>query len=140
MKIEKLTEDHLTRIRLCVAHLWFKDHMGPDWRREVLAAGPGYAAIFGEDVVAIAGVCDMGHGRAQAWCLMGDGAGRHMTLITRAVRRFFRLSGFRRIEAIVKTQFAPGHRWMRLLGFTCEAPNLAKYFADDDGVLYARIC
>lgn len=78
--------------------------------------------------------------RAEAWALFRPGHREHFYTLHKEVKRFLDSCPFRRIEAIVEFEFENGHRWIRALGFTLEAPRLKLYFPDGkDASLYALI-
>lgn len=119
-----------------------------------LLADPGYAAalarpglawtaLAGGTPVGCAGFLDQGGGRWLAWALIGrDMPRRGWLAATRAVQlRIDRLRarGARRLEAVVHVAFAPGHRWVELLGFRLEGIMRAYDPEGADCALYARI-
>jgi len=77
---------------------------------------------------------------AQAWSYLGTGRPHRFLWIHRCVLQFLNACGFARVEILVRTDFAAGHRWARMLGFELEAPRLRLYGPDRlDYSLYARI-
>jgi RimJ/RimL family protein N-acetyltransferase len=70
--------------------------------------------------IACAGFQECWEGRAIAWAILGETAGRHMRALTRAVRRALERHPAERIEAQALVGFAPAMRWARLLGFVPE--------------------
>lgn len=106
-----------------------------------LEAVQSFSAI-GDDgaPIACAGVIEVGPGRAMAWSYLGAVVGREFLLVHRAVNRFLDLAPYRRIEATTDAEFEEGHRWLKLLGFECEAPRMKAYTIDGrDAALYARV-
>lgn len=106
-----------------------------------LEAEVSFTAL-GEDGVPIAcaGIIEVGPGRAMVWSYLGALIGREFLLIHRAVKRFIDLAQYRRIEATTDVEFAEGHRWLRMLGFECEAPKMKSYTIDGrDAALYAKV-
>lgn len=97
----------------------------------MLRAGPAFTALHGETVLACAGVVEVWAGRALAWALIAEDAGRHMLGIHRAVSGFLMQAPYRRIEATVDEGFEAGHRWLRLMGFVLETPNGMRGFNPD---------
>jgi len=79
--------------------------------------------------------------RALVWAVLARSAGRHMTALTRFVRRLVDGLPHRRVEAEVDAEFAPGHRWLEMLGFQCETPiSLRSYNAHGgDSCLYSKV-
>jgi hypothetical protein len=91
------------------------------WAEQVSAAGPCWTALADAQPIACAGFQDCWEGRAIAWAILADQAGRHMPALTRAVRRALASHPAERIEAQALVGFAPAARWARLLGFVPEA-------------------
>jgi RimJ/RimL family protein N-acetyltransferase len=90
------------------------------WAEQVSEAGPCWTAIVDGQPIACAGFQDCWEGRAIAWAILGETAGRHMAALTRAVRRALAAHPAERIEAQALVGFAPALRWARLLGFAPE--------------------
>lgn len=103
--------------------------------------GPHAFSIFNEDkCVFCGGVAEIWPGRAQAWSVMAQDAGKIMARITRSTRRLMDLVPWRRIEITVDCEFPQGHRWARLLGFHLECERMTAYTPDGrDAALYARV-
>lgn len=59
-------------------------------------------------------------GQALAWSQLGTHLGALMVPFTRRVRLEFNRAGLERIEAVVQSGHAEGHRWCRLLGMARE--------------------
>lgn len=83
--------------------------------------GLAWTAEVDGGVVACGGLLPQWENRALAWMLIGENAGPHFAGIHRHVRQFLARSPYRRIEAHVDVGFAPGARWMKMLGFELEA-------------------
>lgn len=91
-------------------------------------------------VVAVGGIADLCPGRAMMWSYMGLTAGKHMVSITKVARRLIDTVTVARLEADVDVDFAPGHRWLKMLGFELETPRMRKYRPDGgDMAKYVRI-
>jgi RimJ/RimL family protein N-acetyltransferase len=103
-----------------------QQHLGPalrahGWAEQVSEAGPCWTALIDGEPIACAGFQECWEGRAIAWAILGETAGRHMAALTRAVRRALAAYPAERIEAQALADFAPALRWARLLGFMPEA-------------------
>ena len=112
-----------------------------EYGRKVLAACQA-ATITDDDgtPVAIVGVVVVHPGRAQVWTMLAQNAGQHMLGLTRAIKKLLKgFADYDRVEATVRTDFAPGHRWARLVGFERECTM--RCFGPDgqDYDLYARV-
>ena len=101
------------------------------------AAHPSWTARIQGEVVAVAGVFPVWPGRKQLWSVISSeiGAGG-MFVLTKAVKRGLLMLGPGRIEAHVREGFAPGIRWMNLLGFACETPEPMRKFLPDGAGAY----
>lgn len=105
----------------------------------IAAAGFCYSAEIDGQLVACAGVADIGFNTGQLWAFVGAGAGRHMVVLDRAVRRLLSLRSFRRIQASTEADFKQGCRWLEMLDFQSEG-LMRKYGPDGaDHIRYARI-
>lgn len=92
--------------------------------RALKSQGSAWAVIsLGGEVLALAGVAEQWEGRGLAWCLLAEGAGRHMVGLTRLVGRYLGALDYRRLEMYVDAQFGAGCRWAEILGFKNETPE-----------------
>lgn len=83
---------------------------------ELAAAGMAYSGVVDGVVIGCAGCAMIWPGRFVAWALLSGATGKHMVVITKAVRRALQtVEG--RIETIVSSEFKAGHRWVSMLGF-----------------------
>jgi RimJ/RimL family protein N-acetyltransferase len=122
MRIVPYAPHHLHRLAL-QPH---QQHLGPllrenGWAEEVVESGPCWTAFADGEPIACAGLHECWEGRAVAWALLSEAAGRHMHALTRLVRRALEMHPASRIEAHAQLDFVPALRWARLLGFTPEA-------------------
>lgn len=105
-----------------------------------LAKGFAFSAWEKERVIGCAGILELWHDRAAAWCLMSAACGKYMLEITRTVREALDLHPARRIEMTVFADFPAGIRWARMLGFEAETPKPMRCYAQGkDAYLFARV-
>lgn len=72
------------------------------------------------------GTLEQWPGRHMAWAYLGKVTARHMLAATReAYKCVRRVAG--RVEMTVRSDFEPGHRWAKMLGFVVETPRLVRY-------------
>lgn len=91
-------------------------------------------------VLFVGGIIPFWQGRGECWAMFNENVEKYMLQITRAVRRYFELSPYTRIESTVELGFNHGHRWNKLLGLKLEAPIMEKYWPDGtDCSLYSRV-
>ena len=107
--------------------------------RETARAGDAWTALVGDVPMGCGGLLELWEGRAMAWSMLSQDCGPYMLHIVRAIRKKLDRETFRRIEMYVRTDFGPGCRLARLLGFEIEGK--ASKFLDDgrDAFIYARI-
>lgn len=110
----------------------------PSYGRDLQSSGPGFTLTDGETVLVCAGLVRVWEDRAQAWSLLGAGAGRHMVTIYRGMSSFLAMQKVARIEATVDTDFEAGHRLARMLGFVREG-TMRAYNNGRDADLYSRV-
>lgn len=96
----------------------------PGYARQLEKAGPAHTAMRDGKVLACIGLMEQWPGRATAWAIMAQEiGGADYLAIHRAVLRFVKLIGYRRIDATVAANFPNAIRWAKLLGFKCETPE-----------------
>lgn len=138
--IVPMTVEHLGQLELQPSQAWFTPIASdPAYARMLLAGGPAYALVDGDEVLACAGLSVQWEGRAVGWALVSGNAGRRMVELHKAVRRALELHPFRRVETTVYAGFDAGHRWARMLGFEREGCMRAFAPGGEDCDLYARV-
>lgn len=90
---------------------------GSDLPEKIAEGGPGWTAIADGKIIGCAGFREEWTGRSSCWATLSDHAGKHMTALTRAVRKALNDHPAERIETTVLDGFEPGLRWVRMLGF-----------------------
>jgi len=99
-----------------------------------------YTAMDGDEVLACAGAIEMAPGRAVAWAYLSEDVGSRLTTVTKAVRRFLKMTTYRRIEMDVDCEFKQAHRWAMMLGFEMECDRRRSFTPDGrDCALYAMV-
>ena len=103
--------------------------------------GTALAAIQDGRVLCVGGLIPIGPRIGHLWAVLSAEAGQHMLSLHRATRRFLSCQIAPRIEATVEMGFAPGCRWLTLLGFECETPNGMRGFGEDGGtyLLFSKV-
>jgi hypothetical protein len=90
--------------------------------------------------VFVGGLYELWPNRALVWSFISRDSGKHFVAIHRGVQKFLSMQPYTRLEAECDCGFAPGHRWLKMLGFKCEAERMRKYRVDGgDSSLYARV-
>lgn len=142
MIVTAFRPEHLKALQLQPSQAAFSlEIVKPGYAEMLQEGGPAFTAKDGDNVIACAGVAEVWTGRAMAWALISEQAGRHFLGIHRAVDGFLKQAQYRRIEATVDDGFDQAHRWMRMLGFQCETPDGMPGFLPDGGrsFLYAKV-
>jgi hypothetical protein len=141
MRVAKLKEEDLYWLREQPRQKHLAEILD-DRQVKVCAAAEYSYTVFSEDgrVMMCGGLVPYWNGRAGAWATFNKDCRREFIGIHRVVERFFKIAPFRRIEAPVDVDFEPGHRWVKALGFTLEAPLMKKFLPNGvDCSLYARV-
>ena len=106
---------------------------------QIISAGPTLSAVVDDRVIACAGIASPGLGIGTLWAVVAKDAGPYFIRLDRCVRRFLEIPKLRRIEASSEVDFAPGCRWLELLGFQSEG-IMRKYGPNgEDHMRYARV-
>ena len=94
---------------------------------DLTGGGFAYAMVEQDQVIATAGIADLGLGRAEAWAEISREASPHSFRLTRAVRRSLATAPWLRIEAHVDKADERARRWIEVLGFRfeCNQPCFA---------------
>jgi hypothetical protein len=139
MKIEIFLKEHIEKMAIQERQKGL-EYLETDEHFKWLEGNHSYSVIDGEEVLLCAGVVEMSEGRGVAWAYLSSDIGTRMTYVTRAVKRFLKLSPLRRIEMHVDCGFDAAHRWARMLGFEMECERMRSFTPDNrDCALYAMV-
>jgi hypothetical protein len=100
--------------------------------------GPALSAFDGERILICGGIQEIYPQHGVVWGLLAQNAGRYMTAIHYGVSRFIGARAWRRLEASVEKGFAPGCRWLELLGFRFEGEMPAYGMRGETHLRYGR--
>lgn len=140
MIVESLKAEHLASLILQPAQAAWLDNMTTDQFEALAATDAAWTVVDGAgQVLMCAGVIETGVSRGEAWALLSRDCGPAMSAVTRAVRRYLTTAPYRRIEAVVATDFAPGRRWAKMLGFRFEGLMTAYLDDGSDAERWARV-
>lgn len=140
MIVRAFRPDDLKAMRLQPAQAWLARTIEqPGYLRRVQAS-ESYSAENDRGLLLIGSLFTIWPGRMELCALLSELVGpSELVSLHRGVRRF--LSEARgRVEATVDGAFPEGHRWMEMLGFTCETPDGMRGYLPNGGTsfLYAR--
>lgn len=123
MIVEPLTVEHVADLQGRVQPLQAAafQQATPSYFADLAKAGPAFAAIDGGRVVAIAGLSDMGGGRAMAWCFLAGDLRRVMVALVRTIRRYLDGCEYGRVELVTAPGFPGAADFARTLGFRFES-------------------
>lgn len=105
---------------------------------KALCNGTAYSLVKDGRVVMSGGWVPLGGGRFLGAILFAKDAGKHMVEIVRFWRDFLSTFEYNRLEAVSACDLIPAHKFLRLIGFECEAPRMRKFHGDKDYALFAR--
>lgn len=140
IRIARMKPEHVAAFQLQPRQAMLAGNLSdPAYVEAIVRAGNAYAALLDGRPVAFAGCMEMWPGRALLWSMIGADAGPHMRTLVRAAEGYLKAAPWRRIEAVVASDFPQGHRLVRMLGFEREGRMRAYCPGGFDHDLYARI-
>lgn len=142
MRIVPFKPEHIDRMReQGIQPSQAMDMLGknPEYAAELAKAGIACSAVEGDRIIICSGVVTLWEGRGLAWALFPGDLGALFIGAHRAVKRFLDDCKLRRIEADIRTDFEPAHRWIKMLGFQRECTRRAYCPLGNDYDLYARV-
>lgn len=121
--VEPFREDHLDGVP------WIEERYARIFGREralrEYARHPGFSGFCNGRFVGAAGIVSPYPGLGEAWAIAGPLVATHRAFFHRSIARMLRplaqAMRVRRLQALVRQEFATSHRWMRALGFKPEA-------------------
>lgn len=139
MRIVPLKRWHLDNIEMQDAQDYVARWLTPEIKN-VMENTCAFAAMDGERVLGCAGVIEMWEGRGAVWSMLGKDLGKQFIGVHRAVKSFLDNSRFRRLEATVDVGHEEGERWIKMLGFTLETPDMPLYLPNGgNAAMYVRL-
>jgi len=140
IKLVKFKAEHVRELIPLSAVNALCGHLRDDQLAALEKSDHSFTGMVDGKVIGCAGVIRYWEGRGEAWALFDPKIGRRLFVeIRQIVGRFFEVSPYRRIEAVVVADFKPGRKFVESLGFRLEAPCLKGYFPEgQDAALYAR--
>lgn len=141
MRIVDFEPWHLLALDVQPAQIGFEAAPDMELARELADAGPSWTGTDGRQVLFCGGMRRAGWpGQAMGWTLISAAIGPFgMLALTRRTLLEHARSGFRRIETLVRTDHAEGHRWAEQLGMTREGTMRAWGPAGVDHDIYAKV-
>lgn len=113
--------------------------MPAQYARLLRPAGPCCSVFVTGEVILCGGIVTTDAFNGIAWCVLSKHAAPHLLALHRAVTRFLGMQRLRRIEASVLSGFAPGIRWVELLGFEHEGSMRGYGPAGETYERYAKV-
>lgn len=98
-----------------------------------------YSLVQGDKVIACLGVIEWWEGRAEGWMFIGPHSLGELCYLYRAVRRFFETCPYRRVEAVVRSDFPEAQDWVKSFGFQFEGHLTAYSPEGEDMMMFAKI-
>lgn len=141
IEVLRFKAEHMAYMKEQEATAYLKKYTTPEQDKllETALSNTIVSKIDGR-VLFCGGVVEYWPGRGEAWAIFDQNVKKEFVYIHSAVKRFFDICPVKRIEAAVDVGFEAGHRWIKTLGFTLEAPILKSYRPEGTDVsLYARV-
>lgn len=140
MKVIPFNHEHMSVIRLQERNKGFDVFDTVELFKE-LEMFESFTAIEEDGtILGCAGVVKMNINRAIAWSYLSEESKHKMFALTKAVKRFFEICGYNRIEMHVDCDFKEAHHWARMLGFEMECERMRQFSPDGrDCALYAKV-
>lgn len=136
MDIVRFEPHHAREIQGVEAATYLAGRYPPGVLETYAAAPIAFTALSSTGVPAAAGgIVPIGDDQGEAWAIVGEAARPLVVPIIRMMSHFLDQTTFRRIQAVVKSDFGPGHRLLKALGFRVESSLIQ----DLDCALYARV-
>lgn len=139
MEVVPFKAQHFWSLPVQPAQEYVMDYVAPG---EIagLEKQASFSCVDGGDVFMCYGWVPVYATRAMLWAYISKDAGPKFASLHRIALDLINRLQFRRLEMEVDHGFEQGHRWAKMLGFTCEAPLLKGFRLDGgDSSLYARV-
>lgn len=124
IEIVKFNAMHLPYVDLIDQQAHMADLFNSEEYQHLLHCGYAYTALANGHVICCAGVFPIAPHIGRAWALMGKRSADHMIDITRNCLHLFDTIPVPRIETMVCRDYEKGHRWVRMMGFVNETPDI----------------
>jgi len=140
MQVVPYKAEHMDQLDMQEAQQYLAVYLDARLRKS-LEGDFSFTLLDGDEVLCCAGIVEQWQNRGMVWAYIANGIGPgRFTVLHQHAKRLLDIAPFDRIEAAVDDGFEEGHRWVRALGFTLEAPLMRRYRPDGgDSALYARV-
>jgi len=140
MKVIPFKAEHLAQLQIQPGQRDTLSYVTAPAYAKMLEGQFAFTAMVGDEVVAVGGVTELWDNRGLVWSFVDANAGKHFVALHKAVKEVLDFVPYKRLEADTPCEFEAGHRWLRMLGFTMEAPRMRAYRVDGgDSALYAKV-
>lgn len=100
--------------------------------------GPALSGFVGDRILICGGIQVFYPGHGTVWGLLAEEAPPYLAAIHYGVKRFLTARSWVRLEASVEKGFAPGCRWLELLGFRFEGEMPGYGFDGETHLRYGK--
>lgn len=139
MIIVPMKPEHITEIKVQKKQLEIIGCFSIPYAMELMALGPAFAGLRGNEVVGCGGVAKLWEGRYMLWSILSESAGPHMLAIIRATKRLLRTQTGR-VEAVVRSDFTEAHRLVKMCGLRWHHHEEKFLPGGLDADIYVRFC
>lgn len=120
MRLERFAPQHFHRMQLQPAQAYVRECTSDAHLDRLAKGGAAYAVLEGEEVILCGGACQIGADEVALWAFVSPAAGARMLRLSRYAARLIQTLNAGRIVATCQTGFAPGARWLAMLGLRRE--------------------
>lgn len=139
MILETFRAEHLHALDVQESQAYLTPYVKPE-HAQALEGTYAFTGMHAGRVIIVGGIAELASGRGLLWAYLDRQAGNMFVAVHRAAQRVIDSYEGARIEAAVDCEFAPGHRWIKMLGFELETARMRKYRPDGgDSAMYVRI-
>ena len=139
MQVVPFKSEHFWAIDVQPAQEYVKTYVRTDYLK-ALEYQYSFSILVGDLVVACMGCIELFANRGAMWAYISRFAGPHFHAVHSLAQRIIEDVPYQRLESEVDYDFEQGHRWMKLLGFVCEAERMKHAAANGgDCALYAKV-
>lgn len=132
MIVERFQLAHFDEIRVCDTQRDSFERYADDNYRRMIVNGYSLTVREAGRILICGGIVDLYEDRdvGHLWSLFAQGADRHMLRLHRIAQRLIEVSGKHLLVATTHEGYAPGCRWLAMLGFAPHPEPLPDFAPD----------
>jgi len=139
MNVIAFEPKHVYQMKLQSHQMRLVSQMALEYIEVLRTLGPAFSGEVDGRIIVCGGIATQFPGVGTMWACLSQDSGPYFVRLHRCGKRLMESLSLRRIEASTEADFAPGCRWLEMLGFQSEGRMRSYGLNGEDHIRYARV-